>query len=295
MGFFHSQEHQINWKDIIILIRLPNLLIISFTQYFTCIFLIGADQPYQEYLFDIRLFILSFSTVLIAAAGYIINDYYDIKIDYLNKPDHVVVGSLLKRRIALALHWALNITGVVLGSLVNIYIGFINLIAAFLLWFYSNHLKRVPFLGNFTVAFLTSLSLLITLVLYPKREGLVIVYALFAFFINLIREIIKDIEDWKGDKAFGCRTLPIVWGIRNTKYFLYILMIIFIVLLTWLTIILENKFIKVYFALLAIPAAFFVHKLVRSDSTKDFYFLSGFSKMIMLSGIISMVFFKFFD
>ncbi len=295
MGFFHSLEKQINWKDIILLIRFPNLCIIAFTQYFTCIFLIGADQPFHTYLFDFRLFILSFSTILIAAAGYIINDYYDIKIDYLNKPDHVVIGSLLKRRIALVIHWGLNIIGVVLAGLVNIYLGIINLIAAFLLWFYSNHLKRIPFLGNFTVAFLTSLSLLITLVLYPKNEDLVIVYAVFAFFINLIREIIKDIEDWKGDKAFGCRTLPIVWGIRNTKYFLYILMIIFMVLLTWLTIILENKFLKVYFALLAIPAVFFVHKLVRSDSTKDFYYLSGFSKMIMLSGIISMVFFKFFN
>jgi 4-hydroxybenzoate polyprenyltransferase len=174
-------------------------------------------------------------------------------------------------------------------------VGLVNMVAAFLLWFYSNHLKRIPFLGNLTVAFLTALSILILLILYPQREKLVIIYAIFAFFINLIREIIKDIEDWKGDQAFGCRTLPIVWGVRYTKYFLYFLMIIFIVLLSWMTIKLDNYFIKVYFALLSVPAAFFVHRLIISDTTKDFYYLSGFTKMIMLSGIISMVFFKFFN
>jgi len=289
------RKSRIGWRDIVVLIRLPNLMIIVLTQYFTAIFLIGANQPYQKYLFDPGLFLLSLSTVLIATAGYIINDYYDIKIDYLNKPYRVVVGDHLRRRIALALHWALNIAGVLAGVFVHLYLGIINLMAAFLLWFYSNHLKRVPFLGNFTVAFLTSLSLLVVLIIYPDRVRLVIVYAVFAFFINLIREIIKDMEDWKGDKAFGCRTLPIVWGIRNTKYLLYLLMIIFIVLLAWLSIKLDNYLLKVYFAVLSIPAVFFIHKLIKSDTTKDFYYLSGFSKIIMLSGIISMIFFKFFN
>jgi 4-hydroxybenzoate polyprenyltransferase len=253
------------------------------------------DHPFDYFLFDRKLFILSFSTVVLAAAGYIINDYYDIKIDYLNKPDKVIVGNLLKRRIALALHWILNIAGVVAGLFVNIFLGIINFFAAFLLWFYSNQLKRLPFLGNFTVAFLTALSLLVVLVLYPYHHILVIIYAVFAFFINLIREIIKDLEDWKGDLAFGCRTLPIVWGMRKTKRFIYILMIIFVILLGWLTIKLDNYFIKGYFALLAIPAAFFAWKLIKSDTRRDFYFLSLFSKIIMLSGIISMIFFKIFN
>ncbi len=295
MGLFYFRGNNLDLTDIVRLIRLPNLMIIVLTQYFTAIFLIGSDQPFTRYLLDPRLFLLSLSTILIASAGYIINDYYDIKIDYLNKPNRVVVGNHLRRRIALALHWTLSIIGVLIGLLVNIYLGIINLAAAFLLWFYSNHLKRIPFLGNVTVAFLTSLSIMILLILYPQREKLVIIYAVFAFFINLIREIIKDIEDWKGDQAFGCRTLPIVWGIRYTKYFLYLLMIIFIFLLSWMTIKLDNYFLKVYFTLLSIPAAFFVHKLIKSDTTKDFYYLSGFSKMIMLSGIISMIFFKFFN
>lgn len=294
MGIFGIKGMNMGWREIAILIRMPNLVIIVLTQYFTAVFLTGPERPFNEYMLDIRLFLLSLSTVLIASAGYIINDYYDIKIDYLNKPGRVVVGKRLRRRIALVLHWSLSALGVLIGILVSLKLGFINLVAAFLLWFYSNHLKRVPFLGNVTVALLTSLSILIVLILYPRHEKLVLIYAVFAFFINLIREIIKDMEDWRGDKVFGCRTLPIVWGIRYTKYLIYFLMIIFILLLSWMTIKLDNYFIKIYFALLSVPGAFFVHKLIRSDTTEDFYYLSGFSKVIMLSGIISMMFFKFF-
>lgn len=291
-GTDSPRHHRVRGSDIVTLIRLPNLLIIVLTQYFTAIFLIGTHDPFEIYLFDIRLLFLSLSTVFIAAAGYIINDYYDIKIDLLNKPGRVVVGNILGRRTALILHWLLSAMGVILGTVVNVFLGIVNLLAAFLLWFYSNHLKRVPFIGNFTVAFLTSLSLIVVLILYPEHHLLVLTYGIFAFFINLIREIIKDMEDLKGDQEFGARTLPVLWGIRKAKYFIYILILIFVILLAWLTIILNNYFLKVYFTILAIPAAFFVRKLIRSDTRGDFRYLSGFSKAIMLSGIISMIFFK---
>ena len=109
-----KSETRISLKEIIQLIRLPNLLIIVFTQYFTAIFLIGMNDSYTIYLFDPNLFLLSASTIIIAAAGYIINDYYDIKIDYINRPDKVVVGKLMKRRIALTTHIVFNFFGVLI-------------------------------------------------------------------------------------------------------------------------------------------------------------------------------------
>lgn len=294
-GFLVPDKLPEGVSDFFKLIRVPNLLIIILTQYFTAIFLAGKNDRWIEYLLDPELFLLSLSTVLIAAAGYIINDYYDIKIDYLNKPEKVVIGNLLKRRLALAIHWLLNLSGTLLGFLVNIYLGIINLLAAFLLWLYSNHLKRLPFFGNLTVAFLTGLSLLVILVIYPQNHMLVIIYAIFAFFINLIREIIKDLEDWRGDEAFGCHTLPIVWGIRRTKTIVYLLLLLLAFLLGILVFSLENYFLKMYFAILVFPAVIFVWKLIFSDTKKDFHFLSRFSKWIMLSGIISMIFFKFLN
>jgi 4-hydroxybenzoate polyprenyltransferase len=133
---------------------------------------------------------------------------------------------------------------------------------------------------------------MVVTVLYPHNQLLVFIYAMFAFFINLIREIIKDIEDLKGDQAFGCKTLPVVWGIRKTKRFVLFILMIFIIMIIMLTIKLDNYFLKIYFVFLAFPAIVFVQRLIRADSRRDFYLLSGFSKLIMLSGIISMVFFK---
>jgi 4-hydroxybenzoate polyprenyltransferase len=283
---------KISLMELFQLVRLSNLLIVVLTQYFTAVFLVGMRDPATDYLLDPDLLLLSISTVLIAAGGYIINDYYDIKIDYINKPEKVVVGKMIKRRIALITHIEFSVFGIVIGAMVHIFLGLINLFAAFLLWFYSNHLKRLPFVGNVTIAFLTGLSLMTVTILYPQNRLLVFIYALFAFFMNLIREIIKDIEDWKGDQAFGCKTLPVIWGIRKTKRLVLVILTSFTFLILWLTIKLDNYFLKIYFVILAVPAIIFVQKLIRADSKRDFYLLSGFSKLIMLSGIISMIFFK---
>ena len=174
----------------------------------------------------------------------------------------------------------------------NLQIFLANVLAVFFLWLYSNRLKRMPLLGNITVALLTSASLMILTFLFNDNARLVIVYSFFAFFVNLIREIIKDMEDMRGDKAFGCRTLPIVIGIRKSKLFIYALMIIFVILLSWLVIEQNNSFLKVYFVILVIPGSFFIYKLMKADTVKDYNQLSLYSKLIMLSGIVSMVFFK---
>ncbi len=230
------------------------------------------------------------STVLIAAAGYIINDYYDVKIDLINKPDRVVIGKTITRRFALLFHTLLSLTGVGIGFLLSWKIGVVNFGCAFLLWLYSNALKRLPFIGNFTVALLTGLSILIVNMLYPPWSTLACLYALFAFFITLVREIIKDMEDLKGDNTFGCRTLPIVYGIRKTKVFAYFLLTVFSLLVMalnrWTT-----PLPMTFFAWsLFLPMAALLGWLVRADTRKDFYQLSQFCKFIMLAGILSMAF-----
>jgi len=129
-------------------IRLGNLLIIALAQYLTAIFLAGQYPKWTEYLYDFKLLLLACASMLIAAAGYIINDYYDVKIDYINKPGKVVVGKLLDRRIAMAIHPLLNLAGVTIGFYLSLIIGAINFMCAILLWWYSNHLQRLPFIGN---------------------------------------------------------------------------------------------------------------------------------------------------
>lgn len=273
------------------LTRFPNLLIIGFSQYFSVIFLVSHPEVGLTSFLDFKLFLLSSSTIIIAAAGYVINDYYDIKIDYVNKPDKVVVGKLVKRRIVLISHALMNLTGILLGFYLGIYVGLINIIAAFLLWVYSNRLKRMPFIGNFVIALLAGLSILIVAVYYRQNFNLVFIYSVFAFSINLVREIIKDMEDIRGDMRFGSKTLPIIWGLRKTKILLYALITVFMALLFFLSYQLKNHILSAYFILLATPIIYLIYLLYKADSQRRFHRLSTYCKFLMLAGILSMILF----
>ena len=276
------------------LIRWQNLAIIVLTQYFTRFFLI-RDKPLSfnhllEIILDKNIFLISLSTVLIAASGYIINDYYDIKIDLVNKPNRVVIGRYVKRRWALAIHQIFNGLGILLGLLISRKVALVNLSAVFCLWLYANQLKRLAFWGNFMVAILTGFSLLILAVYYPGHQKEVWVYAIFSFFITLIREIIKDMEDVKGDEKHGCRTLPIIWGIARTKILVYVLIASFIITLFILATQLPSQRIAYIFLLMMLPVGFLTYKLVYADKPKDFDFLSNACKIIMLIGVLTMIF-----
>ncbi len=277
-------------KSFLRLIRVNNLLIVVLTQYLVRIFLVGPKEEWLSHLTDLRFFLLSVSTVLIAAAGYIINDYYDIKIDTINKPRRVVVGRILRRRQAIIIHMALNVLGIGLGLLVGWEVGLVNLLATFTLWLYSNQLKRLPFIGNFTVALLTAASLLVIILYEPRNGFLVVTFAIFAFFISLIREIIKDMEDLRGDASFGCQTLPIVWGIRRTKTLLYILILSFLIILFSLSFYLQDWIIFYFSLFVFLPVAWLTWRLNRADTRREFGYLSTWCKIIMLSGVLSMVF-----
>ncbi len=265
------------------LTRFWNLLIIGFAQYFTAFFLIGFHT-----VKDWRLLVPSASTIMIAAAGYIINDYYDVKIDLINKPERVVVGKSIPRRYAILLHTFLSLTGVAFGLLLSWKIAVINFFSAFLLWFYSNNLKRQPFVGNLTVALLTGLSIALINWLYHTDLVLINIYASFAFFMTLVREIIKDMEDLKGDTTYGCKTLPIVLGFRKTKTVLYSLLALFVLSVVLIHFFSNPLPIYYFIGFLFFPLSVLFLRLVRADTKNDFYQLSTLCKMIMLLGILSM-------
>jgi 4-hydroxybenzoate polyprenyltransferase len=267
--------------------RFWNLMVIVMAQYFTAAFLLSSSHI----VFEQSLFVLSLSTVLIAAAGYIINDYYDVKIDLINKPKRVVVGRILKRRVAMVAHTILNVVGIGLGLTLSIKIALLNFVCALLLWAYSNQLKRMVLIGNLAVAFLTGLSIYVVALFFDPMNIMVITYAIFAFAFTLIREIIKDIEDLKGDATFGCRTLPVVYGIRKTKNVIYVLSVLFLISLCGLTF----HFIGIemmYFCFgLIVPLGFLAYKLAKADKTSEFNYLSNYCKFVMLIGICSMILF----
>lgn len=266
------------------MVRGLNLVIVGLTQYFTAIFLLRKGLSWQLFS-DEKFFLLVLSTVIITSAGYLINDYYDVKIDYVNRPDRVIVGKTLKRRWIIIAHTALNFLGIGIGFYISPAIGIINFIAAFLLWFYSNQLKRLPLIGNFTIAVLTGTTLFLVGQYFHEREYLVLCYAIFAGFITLIREIIKDMEDLKGDEKFGCKTLPIVFGIAKTKRIIYGIILVFCMVVF----LLMGSINIVLPITLSVIMIFLIFELLKADKVRDYRKLSTFCKVVMLMGIVSMV------
>ncbi len=268
------------------LIRFPNLAIIAITQLMVAFFLIDSTNT-SNFVEDYSLFVLIASTLFIASAGYIINDYYDIKIDYVNKPERVVIGKHIKRRQVLIIHSIFNFVGIALGAFVSWWVLGVNVLAAFLLWLYSNQLKRLPLWGNLTVSVLTGLSVFVVYLHYYSNLEPILMYASFAFFISLIREIIKDLEDMEGDEKFGCKTLPISIGTVATKKVIYGINILFIAVVFYVT--KEWQIFLPFFTSLVVILGFLCIKLFYADTKQHFNQLSGIAKLIMIIGIASMI------
>ncbi|MCC9137112.1 geranylgeranylglycerol-phosphate geranylgeranyltransferase [Pontibacter silvestris] len=278
-------------KAFLTLIRFPNLVLIVLSQALAQACLLSAGVSWQKVL-EPSFIVLTLSTVFIAAAGYIINDYYDIKIDAINKPQRVLVGKSIRRRPAMGAHLLLSFLGVAMGLWLSIPVGLINLGAVLLLWGYSDRLKRMMLIGNVVISLLSASMLLVVAVYADTLNKTTLGYSLFALLISLIREIIKDVEDMKGDASFDCRTLPIVVGMRNTKWVLYPLMATFIVLLiiaAWhpSTPVLFDTYMLLF---VLAPSIWMLVKLARADRKQDFTYLSNLNKLIMLTGILSMLF-----
>jgi 4-hydroxybenzoate polyprenyltransferase len=283
-------ERTLSFRSLFRISRPINLLMVAFAQLMTAYFLIETNRLGLPVLQDYRLYLLVLSTVIITAAGYMINDYYDVKIDYVNRPREVVVGKGIKRRVVIFLHTLFNFSAIGLGWLVSPRVALINFTAAFLLWLYSNRLKREPFIGNLTVAFLTGLSVYLVAYYYQKNELLVLTYAIFAFFLNLIREIIKDIEDRPGDRKHGCRTLPIVIGFRKTKQVIFVIAISFVGAILTVTFKISNTHLYLFFGILGFVFIWFMWKVYRADRKDHFTQLSAWAKLLMLAGTLSMAF-----
>lgn len=303
------------------LIRYPNLIYIFLTQYLLqyCVIIpVFARFGVSATLGDGWFFLLSLSTVLIAAAGYIINDYFDINIDQVNKPERIIIDRVISRRWAILWHTVFNVIGVALGFLIGWKIGypllgFTQLLCSGLLWFYSTSYKRQLLIGNVVISLLTALTVMVVGFYEPKlyREintfnapavylllRIILLYAAFAFLISLIREIVKDLEDIKGDDKLGCRTMPIVYGVNASKDISYVLAWLLIAVIAFVQIKIFQKHwyvtVVYLFLLVQLPMIAVIRTLRKAAFPKDFHRVSNFIKLVMLTGIISMIFFKMY-
>ncbi|MFY0687822.1 MAG: geranylgeranylglycerol-phosphate geranylgeranyltransferase [Cyclobacteriaceae bacterium] len=276
-----------NTAGFILASRVPNLTIAIVVQILTAVFLL--EQPIQS-AYDLKFILLIISTIAIGAAGYIINDYYDQKIDMINRPSKVVVGVLFQRRLAMLSHLSLNVFAITIGFMLHPFVGSVHVFSVIALWYYSNYLRRLPIIGTLTISFLSSLVVLIVAVFYRELNQLVVIYALFAFLTTLIREMLKDIVDVKGEAAFGCTTVPVVWGIRAAKNLIFVVLLAGVLLLFYYLFAEANHAIKLYFLLVSPAFLWFTYRLQLADTQKQFVWLVNFCSVIIITGILSLLF-----
>ncbi|MCC2547511.1 geranylgeranylglycerol-phosphate geranylgeranyltransferase [Hymenobacter sp. BT175] len=276
------------------LIRLPNLLLMALALMLVqaCLLTPGFDGAS---LLHWHFGLLALGALLVAAAGYIINDYYDVKIDAINRPERLVVGRAINRRHAILAHLVLSGMGVVAGLVLSPLIGLVNLGSALLLWGYSARFKRLPLVGNLSIATLTAALVLLPELWVRTGHTAVWVYALAAFLLTVVREIIKDVEDMRGDAQHDCRTLPIAWGVARTKWVTGFFLVCLAVLVAaaagqaWYA----GRLLLGGWLLLAVllPLAVLGRRLIRADRKRHFSHLSTWCKWIMLAGVLSMILF----
>ncbi len=300
------------------LVRLPNLFFIALTQvlFQVCIYeiLYKGDAPERD---TFHFILLVAASLMIAAAGYIINDYFDINIDEVNKPGKMVVDRHIHRRWAIAWHFILSLAGIVLTAFAvpldrKWYIILANIFCVMLLWFYSTSFKRKLLIGNIVISLLTAWTVMV--IFFSKYEisdlitdggareqkffRLALLYAGFAFIISLIREAIKDMEDMPGDAKYGCRTMPIAWGVNATKVYTAVWLVVLIAILILLQVYVSRFgwWLPVVYSAVTIilPLILVLFKLRSSRTTLEFHQLSNITKLVMFSGIISMIFFYFY-
>ena len=296
------------------LIRWQNLVFIVLTQslFYFCIY----RSIYKDYESLWQLFWLMAASVLIAAAGYIINDYFDLNIDQVNKPDKNVINTVISRRWAILWHLVFSMAGVLATAIAvsfqKWYLILANIVCVLLLWLYSTSFKRQTLIGNLVVSLLTAWTILIlffaqvpfsaafgsTDILTVKFFSISFLYAGFAFVLSLIREAIKDIEDIEGDRKYGCKTLPITAGITATKIYttVWIAVLIGSLVILQLYMLQFGWWWAVIYAILFVitPLWYLFFKHYKATTTKDFSRLSRLTKWIMLTGILSMIFFRIY-
>jgi 4-hydroxybenzoate polyprenyltransferase len=268
--------------------RWGNVLLLSATLYLAAVFLLNPTDAKLERLLNWRLLLAVVATACITAGGYIINDYFDVQIDSINRPAAQLVGRRVPRRRALLLHGLLRALGVLLGLLASYKVGVLELIAANLLYLYSAKLKRSAGWGNALVAFLTAAGLLVPWLLFGHARPVLWAYFVFCFLISFLREIVKDAEDMRGDAAYGCRTLPIVFGLPTTR--LWVQGLLFGLLLAALGLpLLSGSWAAAYNTVLLVPAYYFLQDLQMADTRQDFRRLSRLAKIMMALGVLGMV------
>ncbi|MFZ4107089.1 geranylgeranylglycerol-phosphate geranylgeranyltransferase [Flavobacterium sp.] len=270
-------------------IRGYNIPVIALAQYLSAIFIMASEKRALTVLLDFNLFIIVIVSSLTIASGYIINNFYDSKKDLINRPNKSKIDHLVSQRTKLQVYFTINLVVALLAMLVSIKAVLFFSTYIFLIWFYSHKLKKYPIIGNLTASFLAILPFFALLLYYKNLYPEIFAHATFLFLLLLIREIIKDLENIKGDIANDYKTIPVIYGEAPAKKSITILSILTIIPVYFLVELYEIGYMDIYFYFSLIILLIFLLLLRKANTKMQYLQLHFILKFLVVLGVFSIV------
>ena len=269
-------------------VRIHNIFLLVFAQYLTSIFILSSSESWKI-IFDKNLFLVILCSTICVVSGFIINDYYDTKKDSINTPIKFKLGESINDKTKLLLYFFLNLLVVLVSSLISLRAIVFFSIYIFFIWFYSHKLRKLVFIGNLFYSILTITPFFAILLYFKKIEFIIIAYALFLFFILLLKDIVKDMKNIKGDFSVNHKTIPVVFGESFTKTLVSLLSIINIFLILNLFLNFNSGLMYFYYFFALAVMIYFMFKLYSSKSTAQYLFLHNLLRFLITAGVFSIV------
>ncbi len=270
-------------------VRGYNILVIVFAQYLTSIFILAPHIKLRYVVFDINLFIIVLASAGVIAAGYIINNFYDKEKDLINRPQKTMLDRLVSQRTKLTGYFVLNFLSVVCASYVSFRAVIFFSLYIFGIWFYSHKLKKFPIIGNIIASLLAITPFFVVFIYYKNFDEVIFVHATFLFLMLVMREMIKDLGNLRGDLAQNYKTIPIVYGELISKRILSILILASFIPVYLLLTRYEIGFMYLYFYICIVLLFAFLFGLWRSKGKAHYVWLHNILKLIIVTGTFSII------
>ena len=275
--------------SMFVVVRGFNLAMIVVAQYITAIFIMAPNQSLSEVLLDRTLFALILASVAAIASGYIINNFYDSEKDSINRPHQVSVEKMVSQNTKLILYFILNISVIIAASYVSFRAVLFFSVYIFAIWFYSHKIKKRPVVGNLTSAILTITPFFAIFLYYKNFSSLIFVFGFYLFLVLSMRELIKDLQNLKGDLLQNYKTIPVVYGEKYAK----LMIIVLVVCNVSVTIFLLKSYALErmdYFFYTSISLLFVVLLLIpKAQSRQQYSRIHILLKLLVLLGVFSIV------
>lgn len=276
--------------SLLSVVRGYNIAVLVAAQYLAAIFIFSPKKSARSVVLDLHLFYIVFASVCVVAAGYIINNFYDAKVDRINRPIKSKIDSFIKQETKLSLYFFLNFIGFLTAYLVSYRAAIFFATYIFGIWLYSHKLKKYPLTGSITATVLTILPFFAVFVYFRNFSKIIFVHAIFLFLVIMVREFIKDLEGIKGAVANNYDTFPVVYGEKRTKQlstFLVVMTLIpAIILFTYPAI----SYMKFYFYFAAMVLVYVSIYLWKATTRNQYMRLHNILKLLLLIGILSLIF-----